>query len=430
MANRVLGLKLEENYGVESASNPDFHVEVSKSKASLKTEPLTYTGGGRSIKKAKAGALKPEASFDLKTELKTIGYFLMAFLGNYKFTSGGSGPNIHEFWGEDNSELPSFTGWATFDYFMKQLFGMVCDTLKLDVSDEFLDGSCEWKYKTEKKISEVPSPANQKLIPDSILIAFYDIALELDNAAPPGVVSKFSFDGKNNLNTDKTTGIGSRAPQKKPNAQQREIKITLESTLVPETVAIIEKAEYGASGDSPSECKLYKLPMKLTIDFCEDSTDKLTIFFPECLVSVEYEASDADEMDAKFELQAISTKKITLADDTQILTDIYAKLENDQPEIKGGVAGTSTVSFTVKDNASTPAAVVGATLKLTNRQTGATLSAVAATNAQGQCVVNNVPYGRYDVELKNNSSVVVSTNPSIVSVNENTESLNLTANTN
>ena len=138
MANRVLGLKEEAKYGTASDNVPDWHQEVSKAKATPNTKPMTYSGGSRSVKKAKAGVMKPEASYDMKCDLKRIGHYMKAFLGNYVFTAGGNNTNIHEFWGGENTELPSFTGWSTFDIVMKKLVGMLCDSLKLEVGDEFM----------------------------------------------------------------------------------------------------------------------------------------------------------------------------------------------------------------------------------------------------------------------------------------------------
>lgn len=428
MANRVLGLKEETTYGTASDTVPDWHQEVSKAKASPNTEPMTYSGGSRSVKKAKAGVMKPEASYDMKCDLKRIGHYMKAFLGNYVFTEGGNNANTHEFWGGENSELPSFTGWSTFDIVMKQLMGMVCDSLKLEVGDEFLDGSAEWKYKDETRILSVPDPADQKMIPDDTLIAFYDIAVLLDSAAPPGIVSKFSFEGKNNLNVDKTIGLGSRKPQIKPKAQAREVTLSIESTLVQETLDLIAKAEYGEVANTPSACKLYKLPLKLTINFCEDASDSMEILFPECIFSVEYEASEADEIDVKFELQTMATKKVTLLDGTtDVVTDMYVKLQNNQPEIKAGVPGTATVNFTVQSDDATPVPLVGATVKITNRMTDAELTS-GATSEAGAASIATVPLGSYDVEVTSSESVVLDTTPLIISVNETPETFIITVN--
>lgn len=421
MANRVLGLKEETTYGTASDNVPDWHQEVSKAKATPNTKPMTYSGGSRSVKKAKAGVMKPEASYDMKCDLKRIGHYMKAFLGNYVFTAGGNNTNIHEFWGGENTELPSFTGWSTFDIVMKKLVGMLCDSLKLEVGDEFMDGSVEWKYQNETRILEVPEPADQKMIPDDTLIAFYDIAILLDSATPPGIVSKFSFEGKNNLNIDKTIGLGSRKPQTKAKAQKREVTLSIESTLVQETLDLIAKAEYGEVADSPSECKLYKLPLKLTIHFCEDATDSMEILFPECIFSVDYEASDADEIDVKFELQTMATKKVTLADGTtEVVTDMYVKLQNNQPKIQPGAPGTANVNFTVQSDDTTPVPVQGATVTITNRITDAKLTS-SATSASGACSIATVPLGSYNVEVKSSGNDVLNITPLIVSVNETPE---------
>jgi hypothetical protein len=145
---------------------------------------------------------------------------------------------------------------------------------------------------------------------------------------------------------------------------------------------------------------------------------------------VEYETSGADEIDAKFDLEALGTKRMALLDGSEVITDIYAQLENDMPEIEAGTPDTSTVTFTVMDNTTTPAPVVGATLKLINRQSDDELTAVAPTDASGQCTVNTVPYGWYDIELKDSEETILDTTPSYVSINENTESKDITANIN
>lgn len=423
---RILGLKEEAQYGVASDTVPDWHQEIEKGKAGLGSEPMTYSGGSRMIKKTKAGALNPEASYDMKPDLKRIGHYIKAFLGNYVFTGGGSGPNTHEFYGSEKRILPSFTGWSTFDYFTKQLLGLVCESLKLEVSDELMGGSAEWKYKTETKINSVPLPSDQKMIPNDLLIAFYDTRLEIEGDAPPGIVTNLSFDGKNNLNVDKTRGLGHRGPQRKPKAQAREIGLEFESTLEPETLALIEKAEYGEVGNNPSECKVYKLPLKIIVDFCEDTDDQLILFFPECNVSVEYEASAADEIDCKFSLQALGTQRVTLEDGvTDVVTDMYVKLLNNQPEITSGVIGTSTVSVSVHDCGDP---VVGAIVTLTNRATGAEIVS-AATGAQGGCTLSTVPMGFYDITVVNSTSEVLEVTPEIVSINESTETLAITRNT-
>ncbi|MDP3013900.1 MAG: carboxypeptidase-like regulatory domain-containing protein, partial [Candidatus Subteraquimicrobiales bacterium] len=275
------------------------------------------------------------------------------------------------------------------------------------------------------KVDAVPDPADLRMIPDDILIAFYDIALELEGSAPPGIVSKFSFDGKNSLNVDKTRGLGSRGPQRKPKAQSRELKIEFESTLEPETIELIEKAEYGEIADSPSACKLYRLPLKLTIEFCEDANDSMEVYFPECIFSVEYEASGADEIDVKFNLQTIGSSIVTLLDGTtDVVTDMYVKLINNQPEIKAGAVGTSTVTIGLTDLGD---AISGAIVTLTNRATGAVINS-SATSAGGAATLSTVPLGSYDVSVVSGANTLEVT-PTKFSVNESTETLTITKNT-
>ena len=351
MGIRVVGIKEEARYGVAELA-PDFHQEVSKAKASLNSTPNTKSSGSRMKKKARAGVYKPTSSIEGEVDLKRIGHYLKAFLDNYKFTNGGSGVNTHEFWGGENNKLSSFTLWETFDIFEKTIVGALLDNFKMEVSDEYMKFTADFVYKTEtsEEIEEIEL-YKVKLLDGDYPLMFYDVTVELDENAPPGIVSSFSFDGKNNINVDKTIGLGSRGPQRKASAQGRDIAISFVSTLERETLELIQKAEYGEVGSEPSQCKLCKIPLKLICNVCEDTTDKLEIVFPECIFAVEYELSEADEIEVTFNLDAMGTGYATRLDGTRVLTDMYCRLVNDQAEIKSGEGITSaTVRLTIEDD--------------------------------------------------------------------------------
>ena len=136
---------------------------------------------------------------------------------------------------------------------------------------------------------------------------------------------------------------------------------------------------------------------------------------------MDYEASDADEIDVKFELQTMATKKVTLADGTtEVVTDMYVKLQNNQPKIQPGAPGTANVNFTVQSDDTTPVPVQGATVTITNRITDAKLTS-SATSASGACSIATVPLGSYNVEVKSSGNDVLNITPLIVSVNETPE---------
>lgn len=419
MGIRVVGIKQEETYGV-SASAPDFHQEVSKASASLNTEPITKTGGSRMVKRARAGSKKPTSTIEGEVDLKRIGHYLKAFLDNYQFTNGGTNPNTHEFWGGENNKLNSFTLWETFDVFEKTVVGALLDEFKMEVSDEYMTFTSDWIYKDES--SEAINENEEyetKLIDGDYPLMFYDVSLELDEEAPPGIVSSFSFEGKNNLNVEKTIGLGSRGPQRKAAAQARELSLSLISTLEKETVELIQKAEYGEVGNSPSPCKLYKIPLKLICNVCEDTTDRLEIYFPACIFAVEYELSESEEIEVTFNLNAMGTGSAIKLDGNKITTDMYCRLVNDQGEIKSSENITSSqVTLNVKDESDKK--LTKQKIRITNRVND--ISFTGTESAEGTYSFDKVVPGRYDVSIEDKK--IISGN--IISINDETEEFDIT----
>ena len=348
MVLRVLGLTAEKTYGVTTgASNtPDFHRRMNDGSFKLGDEPVTYADGSRMVQGARPGALKPSGSSAGKCDLKRIGHFLYAFFDQYKFTEGEDegDPNVHEFWGGEETLLHSLHGWATFDEFEKVLCGLLLDSLKLEVSSDFMTQSEEWIYKDETSNMINQSTYTVREVEGAVPLMFYDIGLELgDGDVELGIQTQFSFEGKNNHNQDATIGIGSRKPQRQASAQAREITMSLTSYLVRETVQWIKAIEYGETNrNGPSECKILTLPLLVTIATCENPDEVLTMFFPNSTVAVEYSLSESEEIETTFNLTALGTGEAELYSDEDteddepetVRTDCYCRLITTQPDIE------------------------------------------------------------------------------------------------
>jgi len=337
---RVIGLVEESEWGVVGNENPDFHMEVTKSSLQGDNEPLKLESGlTRGLSTVRTGAYTPQPEFDGVADLKTIGHFLKGVLGEYVYTAGGSGEmNTHEIYGLNNMLLPSFTLYGHMDLFIKQITGFMIDEFSMEVSDEWINISVKGYAKKDTKTDSVPAPSDLRIIETAIPLAFYDIALDFDGKAPDGVISSFSWNVKNNLNVDKSRGLGSRFLQKKPVAGKRENEMEIETSLTPETLRYIEMFEYGAEDeDEPTECLLTTVPLKIVIKACERPDEKLTILFPDNLCSIEYSASGSDAIEPKISLNALSTTNTTLKDGTtDVLADVVCTLENNMPEIVPG----------------------------------------------------------------------------------------------
>ena len=344
MVDRGFGLELESTYGdttvAKSAFDPNFWNQAESVDFKLNDEPITRSGGSRMNKRARAGIMKPSGSTEADADLQQLTWYFRGFLDNYVCTEGATPATghtqtyIHEFYGGEGKELPSFRGIAVYDMLKKYLYGMLEDSLKLEVSNEGMTVSADWIYKTEKagiigQSGETFSRPDE-LTAEQIFIMFYDVSLKLNGQALDGVSTAFSFEGNNNHDVDRTIGLGSRYPQKRAQAGKRENSLEITTTLTSDTVRSILNAQYGeVNALEPSSCKLLQLPLELNIAHCEDSDLACKILFPKCTVRVEYDMSGVDAIEATLSLDTLGSGTVTLEDGTtEVETDMYVELTN------------------------------------------------------------------------------------------------------
>ena len=342
--DRGFGLELESTYGDTTVSksnfDPNFWNQADDVDFKLNDDPITRSGGSRMNKRARAGIMKPSGSTSADADLQQLTWYFRGFLDNYVCTEGATPATghtqtyIHEFYGGEGKELPSFRGIAVFDMLKKYLYGMLEDGLSLEVSDEGMTVSADWIYKTEKAgiigISGEDFTRPDALTAEQIFIMFYDVTLKLNTQPLDGVSTAFKFEGKNNHDVDSTIGLGSRYPQKRALAGKRENTLEITTTLTSDTVRSILNAQYGeVNALEPTSCKLLQLPLELNIAHCEDSDLACKIVFPKCTVRVEYDMSGVDAIEATLSLDTLGSGNVTLNDGTtSVETDMYVKLTN------------------------------------------------------------------------------------------------------
>ena len=347
--DRGFGLELESTYGDTTVSksnfDPDFWCQADEVDFKLNDEPVTRSGGSRMNKRARAGIMKPDGSTSADADLQQLTWYFKGFLDNYKCTTGPSPSTghtqtyIHEFYGGEGKELPSFRGIAVFDMLKKYLYGMLEDGMTLEVSNESMTVSADWIYKTEKagiigssgETFTRPDP----LLGEPIFIMFYDVTVKLNNQALDGVSTAFKWEGKNNHNVDGTIGLGSRYPQKRALAGKRENSLEITTTLTEDTVRSILNAQYGeVNALEPTACKLLQLPLELNIAHCEDSDLACKIVFPKCTIRVEYSMSGVDAIEATLSLDTLGSGTVNLKNNTEVETDMYVQLTNYVEELE------------------------------------------------------------------------------------------------
>jgi len=342
MVDRGFGLELEETYGDTSVSkssfDPNFWNQAEEVEFKLNDEPITKSGGSRMNKRARAGIMKPTGSTSADADLQQLTWYFRGYLDNYVYTAGNGDVHTHEFYGGEGKELQSFRGIAVYDMLKKYLYGLLCDGMSLEVSDESMTVGADWIYKTEKAgiigTGGETFTRPDELTAEQIFIMFYDVSLKLNNLPLDGVSTAFSFEGNNNHDVDSSIGLGSRYPQKRAVAGKRENEVSITTTLTSDTVRSILDAQYGEVGAlEPSSCKLLQLPLEVNIAHCEDTDINCKIVFPRCTVNVEYSMSGTDTVEVTMTLESLGSAKVALASGTEVETDMYVKLMNYQEEL-------------------------------------------------------------------------------------------------
>ena len=399
MDDRGFGLEVETgDYGDTEVLPENFDLDWFQRMESvdfkLNDEPVTKSGGSRMNRRARPGIMKPTGSTSADADLQRLIWYMYGFLGNYKFTEGNNGVNIHEFWGGENKELPSFRGVALYDMWVIYLYGLLEDSLKLEVADEAMSVNADWVYKTEESyiLDEDEEFATPEELINDLYIMGYDVKILLDGNDPDGVQTSFNMEGNNNHNTDGTVGLNSRSPQRKAHALKRDLNMSLATVLTRSNVRSIMNGRYGkVNAVKPSQCSLVETSLKVEVRLCEYPDLGMDIFFPSATINNEFDMSGADDIETTINLASLGSKKATMVDGTQIMTDMYVKIMNNQDElgvgssspIGGGVPETVNISISVQDEDENP--VSGAAVSI--------YEISSTTGNAGGCTLQNVPIG-------------------------------------
>lgn len=343
MVLRVLGFEEEETYrninNIPTYPEVPYHLHMEKIDFPWGRENITSSAGSTMIHTVKPGMANPEGETEGNVGLESIGFYLKAALGNYIFTDGdtASDPNKHEFYGGNRSKLPSYTFVTTKDYYEQIVLGNVLDEFKIEGKDDFLTHSEKWwgSYQYRHQIEE--DTYDENILDEDPLVG-YEVDVKFNNQTPASIVKDFSFELKNNLNTDNTRGFGAYSPLRKPAVQTRDITLKLTTILEAETYELITKSEYGALNlqnqwHHPTKCQVFSQPVSFTMRHCERQDEYLTMVFPDVLFTCSDPASGSDEIEVEMEMTPTGRNTISTLGNQTKRTDIYAVLSNSQEEL-------------------------------------------------------------------------------------------------
>lgn len=288
-----------------------------------------------------AGFYNPSGSISYQINIDTVAAFLKWALGGYAFTAGVPGPpiapSIHEAWGSDTRILPSFQSRLGKDTFEHLFQGTVIDTLTLSVEDATTSAEAECSAAIDGKDTSQNGVVVYNKLPNAKVIPFHAAAVTIAGVLQARKIKNLELSISNNLDAEAGRYLGSRYPGRIP-ANEREVALTLEMDA--SDTAQLERLWGSSSGPTIDGAVVF--PIEITFFGGNNASgvpQNLIVNIPKAFYStVESQPEGRDEMVQSVEAMTLKGP-ITLADGTtQIVTDIYSKVNNMTPIIEAGVA--------------------------------------------------------------------------------------------
>lgn len=320
---RYLGLAEESTYNPETPPEATFHVDIASATLDAPTDSqLIYEGGlQRGPKMHRPGFYNPSGNIAYAFDIKTIGFLLKWALGGYDFTAGTPPAlNTHEFFGVNDSILPSFTARVGKDLFEHVFSGCTINSLTLEISDGYCMATVD--IQGAKDAKDVLVEIEDLLLPEEYPLAFYEVTADLGGDISCEV-RNVTITINNNLDAGAGKGIGSRFPCRMV-AGDREI--TVSKDMYFEDTGALEKLWGGATGPEAVDAST---EFELTLTFtAPDEKGTMDIIFPRAIYTqVSHQPTGRAELVQSSVLRAFLST-VTLLDASEVETDIYVQIEN------------------------------------------------------------------------------------------------------
>lgn len=330
---RYIKLAEEATYAADPAPAPQITMDIASSTIDTPadTQAVWEGGIGRARRTHRPGFYSPGGNFVVAADVHTVAYLLKWALGGYQFTADTPtlGTNLHEFYGVDDTELPSFAVWLGKDVFEQVVHGCVASQLVLEVSDGYAQVTVDVLAAQDEKgvldtgvISQLPLPPP---------MTFPDMQFWVGGTTPGDEVSaaiqELKLTVNNNGDAGAARGLGSRYPRRKIPVGARDVMV--EFTAYYDGTEHIERLWGDPAG--PSDNGSTELPVRILGDSGTDGS--LQIDLPRCIFTqVETQPSGRDRIDQKVTAAALQDT-VALEDASTVESEIYARLHNDQEEV-------------------------------------------------------------------------------------------------
>lgn len=254
---RYLGVADEgSNYNPSVPPEATLHVDIASATLDAPADPdLVYEGGlGRSARTRRPGFYAPVGNLVYAFDIDSIADFLRWTLGGYVFTldTPEAGLNTHEFYGTNESLLPSFTSRLGKDKlandtdFEHVFTGCVVNQLALAASDNLAQATIDVQAARDYR-DDIKAIADL-LLPSSFPLAFHELTASLagDRSA---LIKSVELTVNNNASVADGRSIGARFPRRVP---FNERSTTFSLTLFWESLAELQQFWGDADGVSPA----------------------------------------------------------------------------------------------------------------------------------------------------------------------------------
>lgn len=322
---RYFGYGKETSFGTEATATQ--HVDVASTTLDVPSgaEIVIEGGMGRGALRKRPGFYSPSGSIEYTWDIRSIGWMLRYALGGYSFTTGEQGEkNIHEIWGTNYNELPSFTARCGKDLFEHVFLGSTINTLNINVTGDLATATMGILAQRDKRAA-LKDPADL-LIPNEYPLAFYDFTAKIGSSDVSAYVRSFSLDINNNITANTGRTIGSRYPRKfRAGNRTCSLQVSLDFN------DLTYLQSFWGGEDGPVNLGSSEIALEITGQaFATEGT--ITISLPRCVImGIQTQPRGREVITQTLNLQALTDTDITLNDGTtKVSSDIYVKLLNDQ----------------------------------------------------------------------------------------------------
>lgn len=321
---RYFGFGLESEYNESPAPAAQFHLDLLSSSLDAPTgTEVQFEGSlGRAAKTHRPGFYSPAGNAVVAVDVNTVGWFLLAALGGYDFTTGP--PNTHEVYGVNNALLPSFAARVGKDLFEHVFSGCILNSVQIQVNDGFVQLTADVVSAVDGKSTLLD--LGDLILPDESPLMFHEVTSTRDASDVSAEVKQFTITINNSSDAPFGRTIGSRHPRQiVSNARA----VTVSAELLYKDTAQLE-AFWGDS-DGPSADGTTEFGMDFVFNAGSDGS--LTIAVPRVIYdSVGTQPSGRTQMTQNVEMTAYQDEH-SLADATTVDSEILCTLSNAADEM-------------------------------------------------------------------------------------------------